>query len=535
MQARFLPGIVNGRDRWCQGFSEPDAGSDLASLRTRADRDGDEYVVTGHKVWTSYSDDAEWCLVLARTDHEVAQHKGISAFAVAMRQPGIEQRPLRMINGITKEFGEVLFDGARVPAANMIGRPGEGWPLAMTIVSHEREPRELGYAGRYAKLVKELVAEVRDDPGRFGAEQVRDLAWAIVESEMLRLHVCRRLSDRLDGIVARTGGIGGQVAHDLDRAGGGSCRARRSAAPGHGVGDDTWLKVYLYSRAQSVMGGTSQIQRNLVASRILELPGPMSAYRLTDELQVEDDGSGPDRPAEPARPPQRHQPRAPPGLAELFPQIDADTDARVVVLTGNGRAFSAGGDFTYLDELAKDESLRRETLAHGSQIVTGMVKCRVPIVAAVNGPAVGLGCSLVALSDIVYMAESAHLADPHVMIGLVAADGGPVTWPLLTSLQLAKEYALTGDRIPATRAAQMGLVNHVCADDAVLAEALACAHRIAALPRRAVEDTKRILNLHLERAVVATLDFALAAEDRSFTSPELRANLDRILARGDDR
>ena len=127
IEAPFLPGIVNGRDRWCQGFSEPDAGSDLASLRTRADRDGDEYVLTGHKMWTSYSDEADWCLVLARTDPDVAKHRGISAFTVPMRQPGIEQRPLRMINGITKEFGEVLFDGARVPAANMIGEPGEGW------------------------------------------------------------------------------------------------------------------------------------------------------------------------------------------------------------------------------------------------------------------------------------------------------------------------------------------------------------------------------------------------------------------------
>ena len=160
-----------------------------------------------------------------------------------------------------------------------------------------------------------------------------------------------------------------------------------------------------------------------------------------------------------------------------------------------------------------------------------MVGCRVPIVAAVNGPAVGLGCSLVALSDIAYMAESAHLADPHVLIGLVAADGGPVTWPLLTSLMLAKEYALTGDRIPARRAAEMGLVNHVVPDDEVLDAALACAGRIASSPQGAVEDTKRILNLHLERAVLATLDFALTAEDRSFGSPELRANLDRLLPR----
>ncbi len=163
------------------------------------------------------------------------------------------------------------------------------------------------------------------------------------------------------------------------------------------------------------------------------------------------------------------------GLAGLFPQIDADHDARAVVLTGNGKAFSAGGDFTYLDELARDADRRQETLAHGRQIVTGMVGCRVPIVAAVNGAAVGLGCSLVALSDIVYMAESTHLADPHVLMGLVAADGGPVTWPLMMSLQLAKEYALTGDRIPARRAAEIGLVNHVCPDDEVVEQAMACA------------------------------------------------------------
>jgi alkylation response protein AidB-like acyl-CoA dehydrogenase len=268
---RFLPGIVNGRARWCQGFSEPDAGSDLASLRTRAERDGDEYVITGHKVWTSYSDAADWCLVLARTDTEVAKHKGISAFAVSMHQDGIEQRPLPMINGVTREFGEVLFDGARVPASHMIGNPGDGWRLAMTVVGHEREPGELGYVSRYRKSVNQLARRVRQAPERYGDEAVRDLGWAIVEAEMLRAHVCRRLSDRLDGIVhGPEGSIDKLLMTNVEQAVGHAALAIGGAA--HDGSDDTWLKLYLYSRAQSVMGGTSQIQRNLIATRILELP-----------------------------------------------------------------------------------------------------------------------------------------------------------------------------------------------------------------------------------------------------------------------
>jgi enoyl-CoA hydratase/carnithine racemase len=260
----------------------------------------------------------------------------------------------------------------------------------------------------------------------------------------------------------------------------------------------------------------------------------MSTYDLPDEIQVAADG--PIRIVTLNRPDRlnatNHVLHA--GLAALFPQLDADDEARVAVLTGAGRAFSAGGDFDYLNELSHDEALRRQTLVDGRLIVTGMVGCRLPLIAAVNGPAVGLGCSLVALSDIVFMAESAHLADPHVALGLVAADGGPVVWPLLTSLQLAKEYALTGDRIPALRAAEIGLVNHVVADDRVLTEAMECAQRIARLPKGAVEDTKRVLNIQMERAVLAVLDYALAAEDRSFTTPELRANVERMLKRSSE-
>jgi len=272
VQQRFLPGLVSGRDRWCQGFSEPDAGSDLASLRTKAIPDGGEYVVTGHKVWTSYSDAADWCLVLARTDPDMPKHRGLSAFAVPMRQPGITQRPLKMINGITREFGEVIFDGARVDAADMIGALGEGWRLAMTIVSHEREPGELGYVARYGKLVNELVHVVEASPEAFGAEQERDLAWAIVEAEMLRCHVSRRLSDRLDGIAHGPEGSVDKLLMTWAEQSVGHA-ALSIVGAGHGSADDTALKVYLYSRAQSVMGGTSQIQRNLVARRILGLPG----------------------------------------------------------------------------------------------------------------------------------------------------------------------------------------------------------------------------------------------------------------------
>ena len=160
IRERFLPGMINGSERWCQGFSEPGAGSDLASLTTTATRDGDDYIINGHKIWTSYSDCADWCLVLARTDKDVPKHKGISAFIVSMHQPGIVQRPLKMISGVTKEFGQVEFDGARVPAANLVGAPGDGWKLAMTVVSHEREPSTLGFSARYGKLVRQLAARV---------------------------------------------------------------------------------------------------------------------------------------------------------------------------------------------------------------------------------------------------------------------------------------------------------------------------------------------------------------------------------------
>jgi enoyl-CoA hydratase/carnithine racemase len=251
-------------------------------------------------------------------------------------------------------------------------------------------------------------------------------------------------------------------------------------------------------------------------------------YDLPDVLDVEADG--PVRIVRLSRPEQLNaiNDELHIGLTRLFPQLTADTEARAAVITGAGRAFSAGGDFDLLDRMAKDRTLRHDVIAEGRELVINMVRCRVPVIAAVNGPAVGLGCSVIALSDVVYMAESAYLADPHVTVGLVAADGGPLTWPLHTSLLLAKEYAFTGERITAARAAQIGLANHVCPDHEVVPSALAAAHKIAALPRQAVEATKRVLNLHLERAILATIDFAMASETESFDTPDLQANVERF-------
>jgi alkylation response protein AidB-like acyl-CoA dehydrogenase len=268
---RFLRGMISGRDRWCQGFSEPDAGSDLAGLRTTAVLDGDDYVVHGHKIWTSYSETADWCILLARTDPTVAKHRGISAFALPMRQPGVTQIPLRMINGISNEFGQVILDGARVPAENMIGDPGSGWPFAMTVLNHERSPADLGYTARYGRAVRALedLAASRGVPSSAARHA---LALAFVHSEVLAMHVMRRLSERLSDIEPGPEGAVDKLLMTTTEQLVGHAAREIGSAPDVSLEDSTWLNMYLYSRAATVMGGTSQIQKNVIATQVLELP-----------------------------------------------------------------------------------------------------------------------------------------------------------------------------------------------------------------------------------------------------------------------
>jgi enoyl-CoA hydratase/carnithine racemase len=214
-------------------------------------------------------------------------------------------------------------------------------------------------------------------------------------------------------------------------------------------------------------------------------------------------------------------------LHDEFPRamadLDDDPDARVVVLTGSGRAFSAGGNRDDFAGFIEDFEARRRAMRRARRLVEVMLSTELPVVAAVNGPAVGLGCTLATLCDIVFMGESAFLADPHVSVGLVAGDGSAVTWPFLTSLLKAKEYVLTGDKIPAPLAVELGLANRVVPDGELLAQATAFAARIAEQPPQAVRDTKSTFNQHLRGAMVATLGMGLAAESQSHDTKEYKA------------
>jgi enoyl-CoA hydratase len=216
-------------------------------------------------------------------------------------------------------------------------------------------------------------------------------------------------------------------------------------------------------------------------------------------------------------------------LAAVWAELAADSGVAAIVLTGAGKAFSGGGDLELLSRMTADPKLRAEIMAEAAEIVRGMTSVRVPIIAAVNGPAVGLGCSLASMCDLVVMEEHAYFADPHVALGLVAADGGALTWPLLTSLLRAKEFILLGDRLSAADALSLGLANRVVPKGESLPKALELAERMAALPPQSLRETKALLNRALSRAVDSWLDGALARETESFEEPAFRANLERML------
>ena len=271
--ARWLPAIRTGDEIWCQLFSEPDAGSDLASLATRAERDGDQWRVTGAKVWSSRAHYSQRGLLLARTDPEVPKHAGITAFALDMHAPGVTVSPLRQMNGDT-HFSEVHFDGAPVADADRIDAEGNGWPVARTALAHERGAGAVGGGGWGADLKDRLVGLVRRRGAAADPIVRQRLAAAIVELEVARL-TARRARD-----TARAGRAPGPEGSGSKLRGSAGLKAAATLALDvlgpdaiAGVdGDEEWQTLFLTSPSISIRGGTDEIQRNIVGERVLGLP-----------------------------------------------------------------------------------------------------------------------------------------------------------------------------------------------------------------------------------------------------------------------
>jgi alkylation response protein AidB-like acyl-CoA dehydrogenase len=276
-RTRYLPGLLSGDDYWCQGFSEPGAGSDLAALSTAAVREGDDYVVTGQKVWTSYGEFADFCLLLARTASGDSRHKGISAFILPMDLTGVEVRPIRAITG-ESEFCEIFLDAVRVPAASRIGQEGDGWPIAMMTVAYERGAADVGYLSKFGAALQELTEAVGprlDDP--LVCQEIGKLKvlYTVLGHHVEKRMRLRQASDSPPGPEMSVDKLLMTMVDQALHTGalrllGPSALAAETSPAGGNVSE--WLQRYLYSRAASIYGGTQQIQLNIVAQRLLGLP-----------------------------------------------------------------------------------------------------------------------------------------------------------------------------------------------------------------------------------------------------------------------
>jgi alkylation response protein AidB-like acyl-CoA dehydrogenase len=272
-KARFLPPIVAGDELWCQGYSEPNAGSDLAALQTRAERDGDSWKITGQKVWTSLASFSNWCFVLARTNPDVPKHRGISCLLVPMDQPGIEVVPIRQMTG-SSEFAEVFFEGARCPADHVVGPVDAGWKVAMATLAFERGASTLGQQLEFAHELQDILAAAKRT-GRASDPMVRQRVAEI----WMRLEVMRHNSLRLltaheaGGELPREAYIGKLYWAQLHRDMGELAMDVLGDEVGELDGEHSVLhNLFLWSRSDTIYAGTNQIQRNLIARRALGLP-----------------------------------------------------------------------------------------------------------------------------------------------------------------------------------------------------------------------------------------------------------------------
>ena len=267
---RWLEPILSADEIWCQGFSEPESGSDLASLKTKAVRSNGEWLVTGQKVWTTFAHEAKWCMLVARTDFDAPKHKGLTYFIMDMEQEGVQVRPLKQITG-EAEFNEIFMEEARIPDENRVGAEGEGWAVAITTLMNERAGLGAGSAiavkialGQLMELVRERG--LADDP------VVRQkIAQLYIEAEALRLTAYRGLTQ-----IMKTGAPGPEGSlpkwqwSDLNQKL--TQTAMDILGPDALVWDEEWTYRFLRARANSIEGGTTEILKNIVAERVLGLP-----------------------------------------------------------------------------------------------------------------------------------------------------------------------------------------------------------------------------------------------------------------------
>jgi len=273
-KARFLPKIVAVEELWAQGYSEPDAGSDLANVQTKARRDGDEWVIDGQKVWTSNAHLSQWAFVVCRTEPGSTRHHGLSFLLVPLDQEGVEIRPIEQLTG-GSEFNEVFFTGARTSADLVVGEPGEGWRVAMALLGFERGVSVLGQVVGFARELAGVVDLARET-GAIDDPVLRDrLAGLKVELEVMRFQALRGLAttDPGSASVFKLVWAGwhrrlGEVAMDV--AGAGGLTAGAPYETGYDL--DRWQRLFLFSRADTIYGGSDEVQRNILAERVLGLP-----------------------------------------------------------------------------------------------------------------------------------------------------------------------------------------------------------------------------------------------------------------------
>jgi alkylation response protein AidB-like acyl-CoA dehydrogenase len=265
--------MLRGDDIWCQGFSEPNAGSDLASLRTKAERDGDVWIVNGQKTWNTLGNLANWCELLVRTDSTVPKHKGITCLLVDMTLPGIEVRPLTTITG-EREFNEIFLTDVRVPVSQTLGPVNEGWRVAMTTLAYERGTVAKLHMGTRAKIQR-LIEVAKETPMGNGNTAAGDpairhrLARVYMEGELLKLISDRAISAELHN---RAMGPEGSIAKLLWSETEQHITEVASEVLGPDALSGSWARDRVYSRALTIAGGTTQVNKNIVAQRILGLP-----------------------------------------------------------------------------------------------------------------------------------------------------------------------------------------------------------------------------------------------------------------------